>query len=102
MVALTVTWFFSEVILRVINYWFGAYPNTQFHLEALVGEITKMVDDILGIPLSLAFVDRLLFSNLGGICFGFFANFFGHKYFTFKTTGYYDRFLEKKNTVLGR
>jgi putative flippase GtrA len=102
MVALTVTWFFSEVILRITNFWFNSYPSTQFHLEALVGDITKMVDDIVGIPLSFAFIDRLLFANLGGICFGFFANFFGHKYFTFTTTGYYDRLLNKKNAIFGK
>jgi putative flippase GtrA len=102
MVALSVTWFFSEIILRIINFWFGSYPSTQFHLEALVGDVSKMVHDVIGLPLSLAFIDRLLFSNLGGICFGFFANFFGHKYFTFKTTGYYDRILTKKNSVLRR
>jgi len=101
MVALTVTWFFSEIILRVINFWFGAYPTTQFHLEALVGEVSQMVNDFIGIPLSLAFIDRLLFSNLGGICFGFFANFFGHKYFTFKTTGFYDRMFKRKHSVIG-
>ena len=102
MVALTVTWFFSEIILRVVNFWFGSYPKTQFHLEALVVDVTSMVDNILGVPLSLAFIDRLLFSNLGGICFGFFANFFGHKYFTFKNTGYYDKFLLKKDIALKR
>lgn len=98
MVALTVTWFFSEVILRIVNFWFNSYPNTQFLLEALVGEITRMGSDVTGLPISLAFIDRLLFCNLGGICFGFFANFFGHKYFTFKTTGYYDRYVVKKKS----
>jgi putative flippase GtrA len=98
MVALTVTWIFSELILRIVNFWFGNYPNTQFLLEALVGEFSKLVEDLTGFSISLAFIDRLLFCNLGGICFGFFANFFGHKYFTFKTTGYYDRFVSKRKT----
>ena len=83
---LSVQSLFSMIILRIINFWFDSYPSTQFHLEALVGDVSKMVHDVIGLPLSLAFIDRLLFSNLGGICFGFFANFFGHKYFTFKTS----------------
>jgi len=99
MVALSVTWFFSEVMLRVVKFWFENYPNTQHLLEALVGEVNKMSTDLTGFSFSLAFIDRFLFCNLGGICFGFFANFFGHKYFTFKTTGYYDRFIaRRKNT----
>ena len=102
MVALTVTWVFSELILRVVNFWFGHYPNTRFLLEALILDITTMLRDISGIQISLAFLDRLFFCNIGGICFGFFANFFGHKYFTFKTTGYYNRYLEKKRTIVRR
>jgi len=100
MVALTVTWIFSELILRVLKYWFEHYPNTQFLLEALVGEFHTMTTDLTGVPISLAFIDRFLFSNLGGICFGFFANFFGHKYFTFKTTGYYHRFIKKEKELV--
>jgi len=102
MVALTVTWVFSEVILRVVDFVFERYPNTQFLLEALVGEVTKISADLTGFGFSLAFIDRYLFCNLGGICFGFFANFFGHKYFTFKTTGYYDRFMEKRKSIARR
>jgi len=101
MVALTVTWIFSELILRVLKYWFEHYPTTQQLLEALVGEFHTMTTDLTGIPVSLAFIDRFLFSNLGGICFGFFANFFGHKYFTFKTTGYYQRYFQKEREMLG-
>jgi putative flippase GtrA len=102
MVALTVTWIFSELILRVVNTWFERYPNTQALLEALVGEVTKMTTDVSGFSISLAFIDRLLFSNLGGICFGFFANFFGHKYFTFKTTGLHEKILRKKKSLVRR
>jgi putative flippase GtrA len=93
MVALTVTWVFSELIKRLLDFWFGHYPTTQILLEALVGDISRMMGDVTGLPLSLSFVDRFLFSNLGGIGFGFFANFFGHKYFTFKQTGYYHRYV---------
>lgn len=102
MVALCVTWFFSEVILRFVNYYFSYYPDAQIHLEALVGDLTQVASDVTRIRIRLTFIDRQLFSHIGGICFGFFANFFGHKYFTFKTTGYYSRFLEKKKTVLKR
>jgi|GEM_PF-287156 len=96
MVALCVTWLFSEIILRFVNFYFGHYPTTQMHLEALVADTTQMIHDVTGVPIGLAFIDRQLFSHIGGICFGFFANFFGHKYFTFKTTGYYDKFLSRK------
>jgi putative flippase GtrA len=99
MVALCVTWFFSEMILRVVNYYFSSYPTTQVLLEALVGDLTQQIDDLTGIPIRLSFIDRQLFSHLGGICFGFFANFFGHKYFTFKTTGVYNRMFPGKEAV---
>lgn len=95
MVALTVTWVFSEIILRIVNFFFNGYPNMQQHLEALVGDVTYMVDDISGLPIKLRFIDRQLFSHLGGICFGFFANFFGHKYFTFKTTGLHEKYIRR-------
>lgn len=102
MVALTVTWLSSEVLLRISKAWFEFYPDSQYHLQGLVEEIARMCSDLSGLKISLTFIDRFLFANIGGICFGFFANFFGHKYFTFKTTGYYDRILEKKRTVLKR
>jgi putative flippase GtrA len=95
MVALSVTWFFSEVSLRVINAWFVRVPVTQSLLEALVKETSNGFSGLLGINLSLSFIDRQLFANLGGIGFGFFANFFGHKYFTFKTTGLFQRYFAK-------
>jgi hypothetical protein len=61
MVALSVTWFFSEVMLRVVKFLFDHYPKTQHLLEALVGEITKMSSDLTGFSFSLAFIDRFLF-----------------------------------------
>jgi putative flippase GtrA len=95
MVALTVTWVFSEISLRVINAWFVRVPVTQSLLEALVRETSNGFSDLLGIRFSLAFIDRQLFANLGGIGFGFFANFFGHKYFTFKSTGLFERIFSR-------
>lgn len=95
MVALTVTWASAEIILRIVNYLFAGYPSMQLHLEALVGDFTTLVDDVSGLPISLRFIDRQLFSHLGGICFGFFANFFGHKYFTFKTTGLHEKYIRR-------
>lgn len=95
MVALTVTWFFSEISLRVINAWFVRVPLTQTLLEALVMETSNGFSDLLGVKLSLAFIDRQFFANLGGIGFGFFANFFGHKYFTFKSTGLFERIFAR-------
>jgi hypothetical protein len=95
MVALTVTWVFSEISLRVINAWFVRVPVTQSLLEALVQETSNGFSDLLGIRFSLAFIDRQLFANLGGIGFGFFANFFGHKYFTFKSTGLFERIFSR-------
>ena len=90
-VALTVTWFFSEISLRLINAWFVRVPVTQSLLEALILETSNGFSELLGLKMSLAFIDRQLFANLGGIGFGFFANFFGHKYFTFKSTGLFER-----------
>jgi putative flippase GtrA len=95
MVALTVTWVFSEISLRVINAWFVRVPVTQSLLEALVNETSNGFSGLLGINLSLSFIDRQLFANLGGIGFGFFANFFGHKYFTFKSTGLFERIFSR-------
>lgn len=95
MVALTVTWFFSEISLRVINAWFVRVPVTQSLLEALVKETSNGFSGLIGMKLSLAFIDRQLFANLGGIGFGFFANFFGHKYFTFKSTGLFERIFSR-------
>lgn len=99
LVALTVTWVFSEIILRIVNYFFITYPNMQEHLEALVGDITFMVDDLSGLPIKLRFIDRQLFSHLAGICFGFFANFFGHKYFTFKNTGLHEKYIQRRKGI---
>lgn len=101
MVALTVTWFFSELSLRLINAWFLRVPVTQSLLEALVNETSNGFSGLLGVKISLAFIDRQLFANLGGIGFGFFANFFGHKYFTFKTTGLFERFFARSHRVGG-
>ncbi len=95
MVALTVTWFFSEISLRLINAWFVRVPVTQSLLEALILETSNGFSDLLGLKMSLAFIDRQLFANLGGIGFGFFANFFGHKYFTFKSTGLFERIFTR-------
>ena len=94
-VALTVTWFFSEISLRLINAWFVRVPVTQSLLEALIKETSNGFSDLLGLKMSLAFIDRQLFANLGGIGFGFFANFFGHKYFTFKSTGLFERIFTR-------
>jgi putative flippase GtrA len=94
-VALTVTWFFSEISLRLINAWFVRVPVTQSLLEALIMETSNGFSDLLGLKMSLAFIDRQLFANLGGIGFGFFANFFGHKYFTFKSTGLFERIFTR-------
>jgi hypothetical protein len=83
MVALSVTWFFSEIILRIINFWFGSYPSTQFHLEALVGDVSKMVHDVIGLPLSLAFIDRLLFFKSGRNLLWIFCKFLWPQIFYF-------------------
>ena len=99
MVALTVTWVFSELTLRGINSWFLRFPNTQSLIEALVMETSNNFSDLSGFNISFAFIDRQLFANLGGIGFGFFANFFGHKYFTFKSTGLFNRYFVKSKPV---
>lgn len=38
-------------------------------------------------PLPTNFIDRNLIGRIGGIGFGFFVNYFGHRFFTFRNTG---------------
>jgi putative flippase GtrA len=78
-VALLVTLAFSLVFLALFNWYFEYDPVNH---EFISTNIMK-----LGIPV----INRELASHLGGTGFGFFANFFGHKFFTFKSTGYYDK-----------
>ena len=85
-VALLVTLAFSLVFLALFNWYFEYDPVNH---EFISSNIMK-----LGIPV----INRELASHLGGTGFGFFANFFGHKFFTFKSTGYYDKIKTRGNT----
>lgn len=79
-VALLVTWAFSIAFLKVFNAYFQADPD--FH-----SKVSTQIIKTFGIPA----INRELASHLGGTGFGFFANFFGHKFFTFRSTGYFDK-----------
>lgn len=43
-------------------------------------------------------INRELLANAGGIGIGFFVNFFGHKFLTFRSTGALDRIRRKATT----
>jgi len=79
-IALLVTWAFSIAFLKVFNAYFQ--HDQDFH-----NKIATLIIETFNIPA----INRELASHLGGTGFGFFANFFGHKFFTFRTTGYYDK-----------
>ncbi len=89
MVALFVTLIMSVAALIINNWLFEAYPD--FHAEVL--------NTLKG---TYRFINRELASHLFGIGFGFFANYFGHKFVTFKTTGYWDRMIDAKESWLSK
>lgn len=82
LVGLGITTIFSVIGLFFLNLVFESYP--AFHAE-VSAQIAR---------LGQKFINRELFSNIAGIGFGFFANFFGHKFITFRDTGYWVRYVE--------
>lgn len=77
--ALTVTYIMSITFRWVQSYFFNAYPS--YH-QYVVEKISQF---------HIRFINRELFAHLAGTGFGFFVNFFGHKFFTFKSTGVYNK-----------
>ncbi|MES2389814.1 MAG: GtrA family protein [Bacteroidota bacterium] len=84
MVALTVTLLFAMIGEILMDTLFEMYP--AWHAQ-IVAQISL---------LGQKWINRELFSHLFGIGFGFFANFFGHKLFTFRTTGYWDKIQARR------
>jgi len=54
-----------------------------------------LIRDLLNHPVLKAF-DMKFVANLCGIGAGFFVNYFGHKFLTFRSTGTYDKYLVKQ------
>lgn len=89
MVALLVTLIMSVAALILNNYLFETYP--QFH--------NKVLTALKG---TYKFINREFASHLFGIGFGFFANYFGHKFVTFKTTGYWEKMIDARQSWLSK
>ena len=82
-VALIVTLITSLLVKRVFSLYFTHNPD--FHVF-IATEVSK---------LGYGFINRELAAHLGGTIFGFFINFFGHKFFTFKATGYWEKYVNR-------
>ena len=83
--ALTVTWFVSVVIKHEADVILSNNPriySTAINIAAATGE---------------KFVNRELASHVIGIGIGFFVNYFGHKFFTFRKTGVWDKVQSSRN-----
>lgn len=90
MVALVVTLVFSQIALIINNIYIHKNP-----------EVHEQVRQTM-VSLKLTVVDRELASHLFGIGFGFFANYFGHKLFTFRSTGTWDRIQIERERLRSR
>jgi putative flippase GtrA len=77
LVALVVTSISGTVVLIVTAWAIKSYPKAhELFLDFL------NLFPILPSVVNIDFVGRV-----GGICFGFFVNYFGHRFFTFRNTG---------------
>ena len=85
MIAMLVTLAGSLVALAVFNWYFKLNPEHHRWMA-------QTIADIFGSRI----INRELASHLGGTCGGFVANFFGHKQFTFRNTGYWDKMVNAK------
>lgn len=77
--ALAFTYVMSEIFRWLLNQYFIANPDMH---AILADEISKI---------GYRFINRELLAHLAGTAMGFFVNFFGHKFFTFRSTGYMDK-----------
>lgn len=77
LVALVVTSISGTVVLKFTTWGIESYPKAH-----------KYFLDILNFfPILPSLVNRDLIGRVAGICFGFFINYFGHRFFTFRNTG---------------
>ena len=81
--ALTVTFIFSMLFKLMLEAYFASNPAQHAYWSA---EISK---------LNHPSINRELLAHLIGTGFGFFINFFGHKFFTFRSTGYWEKYLTR-------
>lgn len=77
--AMVFTYIMSKLFLGVLTTYFMANPETH---AIIADEVSQ---------LGYSFINRELLAHLAGTGMGFFVNFFGHKFFTFRTTGMMDR-----------
>jgi putative flippase GtrA len=75
--ALFVTSISGTTVLIVTTWSINTYPK-------LYGLWTALIQVF---PFPINFIDRNLIGRIGGIGFGFFVNYFGHRFFTFRNTG---------------
>lgn len=85
MAAMLVTLAGSLVVLNIFNWYFHANPAHHRWLA-------QTIADLFGSRI----INRELASHLGGTVVGFFTNFFGHKQFTFRNTGYWEKYVAAK------
>ena len=86
--ALIVTLITSLLVKQIFSLYFSHNPD--FHVF-IATEVSK---------LGYSFINRELAAHLGGTAFGFFINFFGHKFFTFKETGYWDKYMVREKAKI--
>lgn len=77
--ALLFTFIMSTAFRWILNLYFIANPEVH---AIVADEVSK---------LGHKFINRELLAHLAGTGMGFFVNFFGHKFFTFRSTGYMEK-----------
>jgi putative flippase GtrA len=82
--ALGLTVIMASLTLELFKWYIKENPENQ-----------ALIRDLLNHPV-LKTIDRKFVANLFGIGAGFFVNFFGHKFLTFRSTGTYDKYLVRK------
>lgn len=77
LVALVVTSISGTVVLIVTTWGIESYPKAHKYFLEILNFF----------PLLPSVINRDLVGRVGGIGFGFFVNYFGHRFFTFRNTG---------------
>jgi putative flippase GtrA len=92
LIALLVTSISGTVVLIVTTWGIKSYPKTHDYF----------LDFLNWFPILPTVVNRDFVGRIGGICFGFFINYFGHRFFTFRNTGTVNFVLLKKSEFIAR
>jgi putative flippase GtrA len=90
--ALFITSITGTTVLIVITWAIDNYPNGYKLWFNIINEL----------PLPPNFINRNLISRIGGIGFGFFVNYFGHRFFTFRNTGTINLIKTKQAEIIAR